>query len=127
MGDSVVFTFPSVDSFEVCMQVTSSCGGGNLCKWVYANTVSTVEWEALEKRVAVYPNPSSGLFHIDIPAALRGIWNVEVVNSLGQMVHVNQFPAPGAHSLHLHALPKGHYTLRLSSDYGVIYRRVVIQ
>jgi hypothetical protein len=126
-GDSVVYTFPAVDSFQVCMEVVSSCGGGNLCKWVYANTVSTIDWEALEKRVRVYPNPSNGIVQINMPSALKGNWNVEVINSLGQTVRSSEFFAPNVHSLNLEPLPKGHYTLRMSSDYGVIHRRVLLQ
>jgi hypothetical protein len=125
-GDSVVFTFPQVDTFEVCMEVISSCGGGTLCKMVYANTVSTVDWDAFEKRVSVYPNPTKGIFQVNAPALTTGHWSMTVTNSTGQDVMMREVKRENE-TFDLSHLAKGIYFIKLNSDRGTVYRRIILQ
>jgi hypothetical protein len=74
--------------------------------------------------VMIYPNPSTGIFNID----LQGFENtvkMEVLNSRGQLIYKNELNA--SHQLDLTAQPQGVYFIRLINSTSVYLEKVVIK
>jgi hypothetical protein len=68
--------------------------------------------------VNVYPNPSSGLFSIELKGFNEEKLNVSVYNAQGQLVYQRAYEASSKHQnfkLDLREMAKGVYTLRLES------------
>lgn len=91
-----------------------------------ACTVGINEGE-LNTSLHVYPNPSDGLFNIDIPQQLQqeGIRELLVYNNIGSLVV--QQPATGTTHLQvdISSQPPGIYLLRLNTVMGVVLGRMV--
>ena len=73
----------------------------------------------------VYPNPNTGTFYIRIISENCALMNVEVMNTLGQLVHVEEyFLTPGENVFRIETdLRSGMYLIRV----GSIVKRIVIQ
>src|SRR5690606_5197250 len=50
------------------------------------STVSVEDVRTAEDRVTIYPNPSTGIFNIDLNGALAQNVSIEVYNNVGQVV-----------------------------------------
>ena len=73
----------------------------------------------------VYPNPNTGTFFIHVISESCALMKVEVINSLGQLMFVEEFfLTPGENVLKVEAnLRSGLYLVRI----GNIVKRIVIQ
>ncbi|MGP8215943.1 MAG: T9SS type A sorting domain-containing protein [Bacteroidia bacterium] len=81
--------------------------------------------------ITVYPNPSSGIFTVTLSMA-KGAEAVSltVVNTLGQEINTETYynvPNVFTRQLDLSSLAKGVYFLKLTSDNGTLYNKLVIQ
>jgi hypothetical protein len=81
--------------------------------------------------ITVYPNPSSGVFTVTLSMA-KGAEAVSltVVNTLGQEINTETYynvPNVFTRQLDLSSLAKGVYFLKLTSDNGTLYNKLVIQ
>lgn len=74
--------------------------------------------------VAVYPNPTTGLVQVTLPA---GPATVSVLSTLGQVLLTRTVPEGRNTQLDLRGLPTGVYVLRVSSAAGSISHRVARQ
>ncbi len=70
----------------------------------------------------LYPNPSRGMFSIDLP---RIDTKVEIVNMFGSMVYSTE--ANGTLSIDLRAQPAGLYLVRMSNVNGSAETKVVVE
>lgn len=61
--------------------------------------------------IAVYPNPSTGIFNLTLPAVFNG--NIELFNTLGQKVYDTSFENKQNMVLNLSHLEKGLYILKV--------------
>lgn len=79
--------------------------------------------EILSKQVAVYPNPTSGLFTVQIPNDLT-IDRVTLVDVAGKqfMVNVN-----GDNSIDIAEFANGVYTLNVQTTEGILVKRIIKQ
>lgn len=77
--------------------------------------------ELTSAELNVYPNPSTGLFNIDI----KGTYEVSIVSITGQIVYSNTFTNNAV--LNLSEQPAGIYFLRLKTDNKVINKRIIIE
>ncbi|TGE12811.1 Ig-like domain-containing protein [Hymenobacter elongatus] len=85
---------------------------------------------ALAAGVALYPNPASKMAWVELPAALgRKPVTATLLDALGRVVRTQQLPANGnkAHALSLAELPVGVYSLRLSTEAGLVTKRLIIE
>ena len=85
---------------------------------------------ALAQQVALYPNPAHASTSLELPARLgTKVVTATLVDALGRQVRTVQLPAQGAvtHQLDLHELPTGVYALRLTTELGVIVRKLVVE
>ena len=86
---------------------------------------------ALAAQVEVYPNPAQQSFRLSLPAQLsRGGVEATLINALGQSVQQHRF-APAAAGLKTQVevghLPRGVYTLHLTTAAGPVTKRVVVE
>jgi hypothetical protein len=72
--------------------------------------------------IAIYPNPTTGLFHID---GIDGATTIEVLNSTGRMV--NKFTSNNAIEINLSNIPGGIYYLRLVSEKEIRIEKIVVE
>lgn len=80
--------------------------------------------------VNIYPNPHKGIFTLDVPHAGSTITDLEILNSVGQLVyHEHLAPAYGTikKEIVMGDAPPGVYLLRLQTGKGVLTKRFTIQ
>ncbi|RZL04988.1 MAG: T9SS type A sorting domain-containing protein, partial [Hymenobacter sp.] len=80
--------------------------------------------------LSLYPNPAHENFAVELPAGTAGPVQVELLNTLGQVVHRQQeVLAAGSPRLRVEAagLPAGAYTVRLQAGARVLARRVLLR
>jgi len=78
----------------------------------------------------VYPNPSTGLVHVEIELISDADLQIEVMTVSGQVVHAEKFSEKAGHYVHsldLGNLASGMYMIRLSSDAVLEMQRIQIQ
>jgi hypothetical protein len=93
--------------------------------------VTSVENVGIYKSLALYPNPTSGKFTLDveIPARVKGL-TVTVVNYIGVKVHEEIFSdAAGkfARELDLRAMAKGVYLVEVKTELGRVTKKLLLQ
>jgi hypothetical protein len=128
MGDTVSFTFPETDSFEVCMIAYGSCGSDTICQRVWANNIS-VENHSLGSSLQVFPNPGEGKFTLRFNQQQVSDVGIELLDLSGKSIwteHHNSFSGVYSKDFDRGDLASGVYILRINNRDGVITRRVVI-
>lgn len=95
---------------------------------VTAGSVGSVSVEEidLEARIVVYPNPSNGVFNINIPTELNENVKVKVFNVLGEVVFANEENGIVS-QLNLSHLEKGMYYMNISNDNFKTTKQIVIK
>jgi hypothetical protein len=88
--------------------------------------VAGLDAEMLAEEIRVWPNPSTGLFHIDFRNGKSG--TIEVYDALGSLVlstsHAN---GSSPYQLDLSASPRGVYLLKLSDGLTLLNKTIVIR
>lgn len=75
----------------------------------------SVKNNTFSDRIRIYPNPTTGAFHIEIPQ--RGNYTIRVMNMLGSTVYEGNMTDEQKKSIILdNNLPPGNYTLHISDD-----------
>ncbi len=72
--------------------------------------------------LCIYPNPGHGIFNIE---GLKGIYNIEVLNSTGSVILEENFE--NEYLLNLATHPKGIYLVKITTKKEVIYRKIIVQ
>ena len=73
----------------------------------------------------IYPNPSTGIFNLDVKELGIRNWNLKAMNVLGQVVYQSSNIQHSTINIDLSHQPKGVYFLQISSDKDMITRKVV--
>ncbi|HEY6142485.1 MAG TPA: T9SS type A sorting domain-containing protein [Flavobacterium sp.] len=68
-----------------------------------------------EKQIAVYPNPTNGILHIDSKTGLK---EASVFDLLGRKVYSSKFSASNSNTLDIRSLQSGSYILKTTSNDG---------
>jgi hypothetical protein len=105
-------------------------GGLRILKWKhYTDTLSGLSGPGNQNQVIlnVFPNPSTGLVHIEtgVPASRPGNLYVVVHNVKGEKTYVSKTFNASA-KIDLSSLPNGIYFIQLHSDEGLLTNRKVI-
>nr|NQU92266.1 carboxypeptidase regulatory-like domain-containing protein [Bacteroidota bacterium] len=85
---------------------------------------STSILEGSMSDILIYPNPSTGIFHIDLQG-IENSMNLEVLNSCGQLIYSSKLK--GSCELDLTANPQGIYFIRLVYARSVHLEKIVIK
>jgi len=99
---------------------------GNYAEYGLSAIVSfkgaTAVGDGVLNSVAIYPNPTTGLFHID---GINGATNIEVLNSTGRMV--SKFTSNQSIEIDLSNMASGIYYLRLVSDKDIRIEKIIVE
>ena len=95
---------------------------------ILRTTVTATQSAALNRAINVYPNPSQGLFSVEVTgtASKATALQLQVSNSLGQVVHKGAVSNAANTSLDLRHLAKGIYQMKIQADDEFMVRRLVI-
>ena len=77
--------------------------------------------------MVVYPNPSTGLFNLKVPASTKN-YTVEVMDLTGKVVKQQVVKNnSGAEQLNLNNAAKGIYILKIASEGNVATRKLIVE
>lgn len=121
-----------VDPVTALQGITVTEGRLNLFKAVqavglYADCLQSISEEE-DFSFEIYPNPGDGLFTLEIPQQLTANGTVEVYNSTGQLVLVQENRYQNRLTIDLGQFPKGIYSLRMrTAENSVIFGKIILQ
>lgn len=91
------------------------------------NTTNIIE--QIKSDIKVYPNPTSGALHIELPyAGQESIQTVRLINTIGQPVYTKSYSGRGSNTVTLQCkeLSNGLYTLELTANTQTYLTRITI-
>jgi hypothetical protein len=89
-----------------------------------AETATSIQNQNIENSIYVYPNPSTGIFNIEVNSAEKT--NIEVYDMLGKKI--KSFELNNSRStLDLTGSPKGMYMLRIISDGEIVNKKIILE
>lgn len=88
--------------------------------------VATNETEAAQSLV-VYGNLASDELWFEVKSPLNAIWNVSLVNALGQIVYVGDFPSNTMATIDGTRFPNGFYILLASHDKTRLSKQILLK
>lgn len=123
---SYTFTCPAVSTSQARIMVVAAdniffdISDNNFT--IFSNVVTAPD-EKLQEEIAVYPNPSYGIYVIKVPADLKGA-RARVFSALGKEVAVSVI-AQESVELDLQHLPAGVYVLTIQTERAQIQKRLI--
>ena len=128
MNPTHVYT--TINTFTVTLTVTNDCGTNTYTNTVTSSNLGLEEVNGLGT-IAVYPNPSTGLFQIDFNTNADMNITVQVTNVLGESVYVRELGSiNGTHKDAIDittAAPGVYYVTILSNNEKVMMSKLVKQ
>ena len=85
------------------------------------------ELDAVRIEASVYPNPTSGVFFLNIDSQFSESFEVKVVNLIGQPVQIQEVTTNERTQFDLSGLPKGVYFVKITVDQQQVIKRVILQ
>ena len=82
------------------------------------------------KDIKIYPNPSSGIFTLEISNTSNDTYNIKIFDVLGSMVYNNQISGNGniSKQIDISSYAKGMYFVSIESENNfVISRRIIVK
>ena len=113
---------PSVAGNYAVEVTENGCTDTSSCVYAEPTGISMHE----PGRIAIYPNPSHGLFTLEISGKTGHKIYVEIINASGKRVHHQVIGGPGMHPIDLSSSPMGIYLVRVSDATGSWRKRVII-
>ena len=91
--------------------------------------VSGINNSEFSKAVSVFPNPSKGVFSIEMPSTLEKAASINVTDALGRVVYSKNEKLNGAYNgqIDLSNLGKGVYMLNIKTGENISMRKLVIE
>jgi hypothetical protein len=122
-------TFYTIAPFAATGGALVDASGSNLGAFVLEAQTSIVQGtsEALNRAIAMYPNPSTGLVKLDVRGAnAKGNLQVSVTNMLGQTVHTAVLKDNFTNEVNLSNLANGMYLLKVQTGADYTVRQLTI-
>jgi PKD repeat protein len=91
------------------------------------STVGVDNVKSLQEVVNIYPNPSKGIFNIELKGLIANNMNIEVYNALGQNILTRDFSNSSKTELDLTGHAAGIYTIKIISGNEIIVKHVTLQ
>ncbi len=113
-------------AFSVKLTVTNSCGSTDDTT-IVINTNIGIEEPDFGKSLIIFPNPSEGAFNIEFYTHGGDDLTLEVLSLSGQVLHRELISAGNGHyegSVDLAKYAKGVYMLKITSEAGIVTRRL---
>lgn len=125
---NAIHTYTANGSYTVTLIVTTACGADTTTQTVLITGVG-IEEANLLKEVKVYPNPSTGVFNLELSNVAIGELSVTVTDMTGRTVYNSTEEVKGElkKSLDLSSMAKGVYYLKMESENMREIRKIVIQ
>jgi hypothetical protein len=98
--------------------------------WTQPGTLIRMESTSQIKNLDIYPNPSRDIFNIRFTSEKIQDLSVRVINIMGEVVYeekANQFIGEYTKQIDLTDNSKGVYFLEITTNKGVVNRKIVIQ
>lgn len=80
----------------------------------------------LSKGVSVFPNPSNGIFKIQVPLNSKQEYSISIADLAGRVVFADLFVGHAPFEVNLGDRENGAYIMRMELDSRVILRRIYI-
>jgi len=95
----------------------------------FGTPISSIYEKEFEGTMQVYPNPTEGMFTIELNDVENGDYFIEITNLLGQIVYFNNKNVNGFlnEKIDLSFFNKGIYFLKISSSVSSIVERIIVE
>lgn len=131
------FTFLAEGTYVVCLEVKNQFNfapfnrpAKSICDTITIVNNVGIDEAILESSLVVYPNPTSGKLNLDVRGLNLDNMNIDIYNTIGEVVLTKNFTkvdAQSTFSLDITGAASGIYLVRISTDQGVITKRVTLQ
>jgi PKD repeat protein len=116
-------------AYNVTLIAGGACGADTLVIPVTVAGINVAE-TPLDRSLSVYPNPTAGVFRVDFELGSSQRVEVKVLNATGQTVWVRSMDSVNGlqhQSIDLSEASAGLYLLQLTTEEGVVTRRIAVQ
>ena len=126
-GKVASYTFPTADSFQVCLTVADGGASASTCKMIKVIDNTGVNDVTTLSQVALVPNPSTGRVNINA-TDVNGAVSISVINLLGEVVKTYSEEANGTFSktYNMSDLSNGIYMVKISNAGSTVTKSLSI-
>ena len=117
--------FTQYNSFQANGITRINTGTGNQGRMA-ATPTSDVETNSLSETY-IYPNPSSGVYNLDLSNEIESFNDLKVFNILGQKILIQTIKNKSMNEIDLTNCANGVYFIRLENDYKNIEFKIIKQ
>jgi hypothetical protein len=121
-------TYTANGTYNVTLIVSNACGSDTLTQAVTVNGIGVAE-AALAASFQAYPNPTRGKVALSFSLMYSNAATIEIMDLSGRVVWVESAAVNGTYrkELDLSSYAAGVYLVRVSSEDGVVARRLVVE
>ena len=90
---------------------------------------SSIEENTFNGNVSIYPNPTTGIFTIEMNDVEKDVYTIKISNVLGQEIFTNSQSVNGIYkeNIDLSTFRKGVYLIEIKNSSSTITERVVVE
>ena len=110
---------------EYCYTVTAVCPGNEESEHSNEECGVLIGIDELGNDIKIYPNPVSG--ELQVTSYKLQVESVDIIDMMGRTVGANLRVCPESNAINLAHLENGVYFLRITTDKGVITKKIVKQ
>ncbi|MEY4969357.1 MAG: hypothetical protein RLZZ261_1128 [Bacteroidota bacterium] len=128
-GVQTSHSYAANGAYNVTLIAGGACGADTLVIPVTVAGINVAE-TPLDRSLSVYPNPTAGVFRVDFELGSSQRVEVKVLNATGQTVWVRSMDSANGlqhQSIDLSEASAGLYLLQLTTEEGVVTRRIAVQ
>ncbi len=113
--------------YKVILKVTNSCGEASIQSF-RLNQIGLEELNTLSS-FTVYPNPASDAVFVEWEANSVDALEFEIVDATGKVMLISEIDnsAQGKQTFNVSSLAEGYYVIRITTNHGVIQRKLIIR
>jgi hypothetical protein len=133
LSDTTIFNpiaSPTVTT-DYTVTVTDSLGASSFfTKTIVVDCTVGVADNALNNKITLYPNPANQMVSINIEDALLSVdLKIEVYNTAAQLVLTEKYVAntTNTKTLYLNSFSKGIYLLKVITEKGLAYKKLIVE